>query len=880
MMAKMRRLLLLAPCAPTPAVGAGLTPVGPAQLRALAAERLARHGLAIAEPWRQAQALRLAAEELGLWQDPTGQARLAQGVVEELWRSGADPRPWQSEGPEALRPLARLALKAEARLAQSGHLPPALALWRASGLPGPSLALAWSGFPLLQADELAWLNQLAAEGSEGLLRVGAGPAHRLALACAEALVQLGWVREDRRAEGPELPSAEAWQGRVVPGEAEAEALAAMLAIQQALAEGLPPEGLAVVSPRLGEQEGALRAAAARVGVPLAAPGPRPLGETRPGACLALALAAVASGGEFEATLLALAHPLGLGLAPLGPAQVRARRPEGWEAWAALGLPVAPLRWPEGPLPWGEWQACLAKLVAAFPAPLPEALAPLLQALAGGASQGPVPLASFLGWVREALGQVQAAPRAERGEGVALLPLEALGGAGPWEMLVAVGVQEGAWPRPVTDPPALPLALRKGWPAGAPRLAQAVELVGQAQLEAWQVLASAPRGLLLRPGLQGKEATRPSPLLAQWGLKESSWHLGQDPAWGLAEALQAHLEGAPPPEATEAFLAARAGLKVELRREASLPPDAHDGLLGHSVPTEGRSFSATQLLALGQCPFRWFMGFGLGLRAPEEPGGALDPTLRGNLYHKALERAVEQAMAQGLQEAQAFREAVLAALPEAFGLAEQEEGVPAWPGWEAMRQAHLRALRRAVAAPDFLDAEAKPLGVEVPFEAVWRGLKVKGKLDRADEGPEGLILIDYKTRATLPTGAQDAEGKATLDLQLPIYAEAAAASVGPGRPVADVRYLSLTRGKRLNPPGAAIDEGALAAFAARVHARFAVGAFPPAPDVQGKACGYCDHALACRKGPRLERRRQAGLLDPVAPVLPPSPKPGERRGGEA
>lgn len=876
-MARMRRLLLLAPCAPAPAPAAGLLPVGPAQLRALAAERLAQHGLAIAEPWRQAQALRLAAEGLGLWQDPTGQARLAQGLVEELWRSGADPRPWQEQGPEALRPWARLALAAEARLASTGHLPPALALWRASGLPGPRLSLAWSGFALLQPDELAWLQQLAAPGSEGLLRVGASPAHRLALASAQALAELGWAWEDRRAEGQALPSSEAWQGRVVPGESEAEALAAMLAVQQALAEGIPPEALAVVSPRLAEQEGALRAAAATVGVPLAAPGPRPLGETRPGACLALALAAVESGGEFEATLLALAHPLGLGLAPLGPAQVRAHRPEGWEAWSALGLPVGPLRWPAGPLPWAEWLAQLTALVEALPEPLPVALTPLLQALAGGAGQGPVPLASFLGWVREALGQVQAAAQGPQRGGVALLPLEVLGAGGPWAMVVAVGVQEGAWPRPVHDPPALPLGVRKGWPAGAPRLPQALELVGQAQLEAWQLLAAAPRGLLLRPGLQGKEATRPSPLLAQWGLRETTWHLGQDPAWALAEALEAHPEGAPP-EGPEAFRAAWVGLRVEQRREAILPPDGHDGLLGHGVPTEGRSFSATQLLALGQCPFRWFMGFGLGLRAPEEPGGALDPTLRGNLYHKALERAVEQAMAQGLQEAQAFREAVLAALPEAFGLAEEEEGVPAWPGWEAMRQAHLRALRRAVVAPDFLDADARPLGVEVPFEAVWRGLKVKGKLDRADEGPEGLILIDYKTRATLPTGAQDAEGKATLDLQLPIYAEAAAASVGPGRPVADVRYLSLTRGKRLNPPGAAIDEAALAAFAARVHARFAVGAFPPAPDVQGKACGYCDHALACRKGPRLERRRQAGLLDPVAPVLPPSPRPGERRGG--
>lgn len=916
MMAWMRRLLLLAPFAPAPAfpVGARGLGEGAPSLRDLAQARLQAHGLQVADALSLAQATRAAAASLG-WSDPEGQSRQAARPLAELMRSGQKLEPWAAEGASSprLRRLAQLALALRAQLKAAQRVSPAEACWLAASLPGPQEALGLRGPTHLSADELAWWEAVAGPGSELQLRVGEAQAYALPRQNAEALAASGWQVEGPEGAGSLQAWREAgrhWAAHVVPGDEEAEALAALGLARRALAEGLAPQDIALVVRDEVADAPRIAAAAATMGVAVALPAKQGLGQSRVGAYLALAMAAIAQDGAFEPALLALSHPMGPGLAPLSPAGVRARRPESWADWAQLGISVAQLAWPEGPRPQGEWVALLQALLEALPAPPAEAppqahqahqlALSLPQRLALGAASASLSRQAFLAEWAEALAHLEVPPTNPTEGAIPLLGRKALG-ARPFQLLVVLGAHEGAFPAPLHDPAALPFAERKALASQGLVLDGPWALAQAEALQAFRLLGLAGRLTLLRPALLGKEASSPSPFLPAWGLAESPLPQVVDPAWRLAQSLSEWAEAeeqgpsatpaipeAGPSEAADpkaaweatALAAAQHGHKVEARREAVMPPDAHDGLLGQSVPTETRSFSATQLLALGQCPFRWFMGFGLGLRAPEEPGGALDPTLRGNLYHKALERAVEQVMLEGPMDAQAFRQAVVAALPAAFTVAEAEEGVPAWPGWEALRAGHLRALVRAVEAPDFLDPEAKPLGVELPFEGRWRGLKVKGKLDRADDGPDGLVLIDYKTRATLPTGAQDAEGKATLDLQLPIYAEAAASSVGPGRPVADVRYLSLTKGKRLNPPGASIDEGALAAFAARVHARFAVGAFPPAPDVQGKACGYCDHALACRKGPRLERRRAAGFLDPVAPMLPPSPKPGERRGAPA
>src|SRR5690606_38387366 len=144
------------------------------------------------------------------------------------------------------------------------------------------------------------------------------------------------------------------------------------------------------------------------------------------------------------------------------------------------------------------------------------------------------------------------------------------------------------------------------------------------------------------------------------------------------------------------------------------------------------FSATSLLALGQCTFKWFAQYALGLYQPQEADDELSPLVRGNLYHQTLELAFHAARSAGGQT----RENVLAALPAAFAAAEEREARYT-ANWRHHRHQHLAALQRVVAAESFLpegaeviDAE-KRFGAGVGQPASWRGFAVSGRIDRID-----------------------------------------------------------------------------------------------------------------------------------------------------
>jgi len=174
-----------------------------------------------------------------------------------------------------------------------------------------------------------------------------------------------------------------------------------------------------------------------------------------------------------------------------------------------------------------------------------------------------------------------------------------------------------------------------------------------------------------------------------------------------------------------------------------------------------------------------------------------------------------------------------------------------PNWSLRRREHLQQLRRVLQAPDFLPDGAAIAALEQDFSATWKGLRVRGIVDRVDRTPEGIALVDYKTRASKPVGAKDGSGKTRLDVQIPLYLQAAAPALFPGEAVAAAHYYSLTRARKL--PAVRIDDEALTALAGEVETRLREGAYPVAPDVERNACHYCDFDLLCRRGPRLERK---------------------------
>jgi RecB family exonuclease len=232
---------------------------------------------------------------------------------------------------------------------------------------------------------------------------------------------------------------------------------------------------------------------------------------------------------------------------------------------------------------------------------------------------------------------------------------------------------------------------------------------------------------------------------------------------------------------------------------------------------------------------------------------LDPSTRGRLYHKALEIAVSRSL-----DAENIRAATLENLEQAFAEAELDEKVnlPILPNWEVERREQLRELRKAVESPDFIAPEARVAGVEREFQAEWEGFRLRGTIDRIDETSSGLIAIDYKTSGQVPKGAKDPSGKLTVDVQIPLYSRVALGKLFPDADVGTSVYYSLTKGKvlRAEQEGDMERLSGLAGFLRRI---LRDGSFAVDPDVQEKACTYCDFETVCRKGPRLKRKRRAG-----------------------
>lgn len=277
------------------------------------------------------------------------------------------------------------------------------------------------------------------------------------------------------------------------------------------------------------------------------------------------------------------------------------------------------------------------------------------------------------------------------------------------------------------------------------------------------------------------------------------------------------------------------------------------MIGESIDAGSRYWSVSQLTSLGQCGFKWFAQKLLGLRPLEEMETGLSAMTRGNLYHKALELAVNKA-----KRSTDIRQATLGFLEEAFAEAELDKekvNLPPLPNWDLQRLEHIETLRRAIRSEAFIEDGAAVIGVEQDYKAEWEGFRLRGSIDRVDRRPDGLAAVDYKTSSSAPPGVQNAAGKANVDLQLPIYINVALPALYPGEQLADGAYYSLTKGKKLKTVKAEI-KPEVTEFAARARAMLSSGNFAVGPDSDGKACEYCDFDSVCRTGHRLSRKGAA------------------------
>jgi RecB family exonuclease len=785
----------------------------------------------------------------------------------------------------------RVALRYRAILAEAGVVDPAEALRVAAARfaterPSPRPPVALLGHLDLAADEVEAIDALAGSGSVVVLPHDPPWTDANAQARA-ALRDRGWREEAVDAAAP-WPLVEA----LAPPTLQAEARWAVAEAKRLLAGGYASDEVVLAARDVDAYAAAVAAAARAAGVDLRIDRALPLAATAAGAPAMAWLEAVAQRGAFEPTLAWLAHPRVARLSADAIALLRRWRPNDPRAWSRADPGVGPaLDWPARDTP-DAWRARLERgwralgvTATADPGsgdPLPSAAAGAVEPADGGepdaagGSADPFDDPLLSGAWREALAALDASAgpggrvgRQEvwstlrdalwaetvRDEGsvvpsrdaLALRPLAALADARLPHVLL-LGAVDGTLPTAAPDDPVLGFHDRAALAAAGVPLRTAGDLARREALGFWGARRAATERLWIGvPAQTGRDARLPSPYLARLGVVARA--VGEPPPASPASFRAAALRALDSvPDALDPVLArARRAHAQALARETDAHWGPDDGFPGLGIDPEDGTWSATELLDLGTCRFRWWVRHAWRVAAPEEGATELTPPVLGRLYHGALEGALASAL--GLTGA-AARAATSAALDAAFERAERRERVgEVVPHWERRRAEHLDHLRALVASPAFLPDEHQVAAIELRFEGRWHGWRVAGRVDRIDRTPGGLRLVDYKLGSGRPLGARDAELQPTLDLQLPLYVDVAAPGFAPGEPVAGAVYLSLSKMTELRaqPP----DPAHLADLFERLRASLRAGFFPVEP--HEAVCRRCDLELVCRKGPHLERK---------------------------
>ena len=208
------------------------------------------------------------------------------------------------------------------------------------------------------------------------------------------------------------------------------------------------------------------------------------------------------------------------------------------------------------------------------------------------------------------------------------------------------------------------------------------------------------------------------------------------------------------------------------------------------------FSASSLNSFGQCPWRYFASYVLGLEPLSVPERILQPTSRGQFVHNVLFTTMTRlrdAAGGPVRPDQVTDEEMIEALRGAVtGLSQPLETAAPYPAlWRIQRdrmhsqmRSYLLSLKNAKPGGLYGHFELA-FGMEErpgePADAMSRDeavivhtaagdIRLRGKIDRVDlQGAGGLLVIDYKTGA-LPSPADIATGR---NLQLPLYSAAAA-----------------------------------------------------------------------------------------------------------
>jgi hypothetical protein len=855
------------------------------------------HPPRVPAPSAMAQRLlkRAVGDEIGSYQ-PERLAEVLRPSLARLLRAAADWGRLSSEGTPRVRQLARVALRYRESLEARGWVDPAEQLHAAAKAVTEREPLLVYGYARLDADERAFLDACAGDGSVLVLPGGESALFDGNRETLRDLVRNGWTAQQPECGGaPTLGErlAARWLGadQDLPDDAvrvqayadpEAEVRGVLGQVKQLLAAGEPADELVVVARDEELYVPLVMAVAAEFETPVHPRNQIGLTATRLGGWLTRLLDMVVEDAPYETTLCALADPLSGSLTCDQRRAAQSRRAQGLATWIetlpeqALLPPLMTARGAAWPL--AEWVAWLRGVFAvadlpdrlmAWPAELTawKKLDDGLRLLAEAGEPQAVPAEIFAREVADLLAASTVATDAARG-GVDLHTPLALYGSARAHVFV-LGAAAGLLPAALHDDPYLDAAERHQLTAQGVRQESAAEEALRERLSFWSLLQCVRRSLVLsRPRVLDRGEAPPSPFLGELGVAESEPPL----ILASATALRPYALGNPGDPVARA---AGRGLMIENRRESAAPPDEFDGVLGLPLPAD--SFSVSRLIVFGQCPFRWFGESVLGLAAPEEVPAEPEPSRMGSLLHRVLELVVRGALRLG---APTDREVMVRLLEPALAVTVGEPGHDSadrrlmadlaserrdrdaeslracrrWSHWPLLRGELLATWAAAVRCDDFLGRDAEPEDFEIPLTGVCAGISVRGRADRVDRLEDGRRrLIDYKSGSgrQRPPGVRGADGRLSVDVQLPLYERLYADQTGYA---VEARYFKV-RGRALaaNPRDADANREAMEAFVASVPARLAAGEAPVTPDRDLAACEYCDLAMVCRRGPRLARK---------------------------
>ena len=172
---------------------------------------------------------------------------------------------------------------------------------------------------------------------------------------------------------------------------------------------------------------------------------------------------------------------------------------------------------------------------------------------------------------------------------------------------------------------------------------------------------------------------------------------------------------------------------------------------------GEVVSPSRLESLGTCALRYYYRYVLQVRPPDipefDPETWLDPGNRGSLLHEVYENALRNARTAGVE--------ILSSGFDSITRDELEKACVKWqalvpPPSDTVYNRELTELRADAASFAKMcrddggnwrelelafGADGKP---DVTVDLPNGSIKLQGRIDRVDEAPDGLVVIDYKT----------------------------------------------------------------------------------------------------------------------------------------